>query len=83
MNYLSNLHLTNSTAILIAIQYSVTIKRHSSYAGKQIFLLLRSCRFESFSRGFKHKVLRPYTDLRVSSDEVAYLSGRLISGAGS
>lgn len=67
MNYLSNLHLTNSTAILIAIQYSVTIKI-PSYAGKQIFLLLRSCRFESFSRGFKHT----YIDLRVSSDKVAY-----------
>lgn len=72
MNYLSNLHLTNSTAILIAIRYSVTTRRPSSYAGKQIFLLLGSCRFENFSRVFKHKVLRPYIDLRVSSDKVAY-----------
>lgn len=27
MNYLSNLHLTNSTGILIAVQYSFTIKK--------------------------------------------------------
>lgn len=69
MNYLSNLHLTSSITILIAIQYSVTIKIPSSYAGEQIFhLILQIGVFSEVS----NKVLCPYIDLRVSSNKVAY-----------
>lgn len=54
MNYLSNLHLTNSSGILIAVQYSFTIKK--ILCRKWIFLILKSCKLE-FLRVFKEEAL--------------------------
>lgn len=51
MKYFSNLHLTSSTAILIASQCSTTIKR-CSYPGKQIFPASNMLQIGEFFQAF-------------------------------